>query len=294
MVSTITQYFIISIVIVLICIFVSKIYGTTIFDFLESIYILFFNRPFLPYFDPFPRRLPPDYLNILKANSFYFNNLPAGKQKIFLKRLAKFIYDKDFNAKNELLLTKEMLVIASESAVRLTFGLRKYKLEAFHQINFFKGEFYSDLAKSNVKGITNTNGSVSVSYKDLIYGIADNRDNINLGLHEFAHALMLDNSEDRDLYFDANRDLLDDYFANKNNLQIIKDRNLLRGYAFRNKLEFFSVAVEIFFETPDIMSESIPELYRMLCKMLNQDPLKFYPSESSGERRFERTENSSV
>jgi len=33
-----------------------------------------------------------------------------------------------------------------------------------------------------------------------------------------------------------------------------------------------SVAVENFFERPTILRESMPELYAILCKLLNQDP----------------------
>jgi hypothetical protein len=49
--------------------------------------------------------------------------------------------------------------------------------------------------------------------------------------------------------------------------------SILRDYAFVNKEEFFSVCVEYFFEVPEMLKQDKPELFAMLCRMLNQNPL---------------------
>jgi MtfA peptidase len=39
-----------------------------------------------------------------------------------------------------------------------------------------------------------------------------------------------------------------------------------------NQHEFFSVAVENFFERPQALKSAMPELYTIVSKLLNQDP----------------------
>jgi len=66
-------------------------------------------------------------------------------------------------------------------------------------------------------------------------------------------------------------------------LERLKDRKLqrkivksgyLRQYGFRNKFEFLSILVEHFFETPEEFKETLPEIYRMVKRMFNLDPIK--------------------
>lgn len=48
--------------------------------------------------------------------------------------------------------------------------------------------------------------------------------------------------------------------------------DFLRKYAARNVKEFFSVCAENFFERPVLMKEKMPEIYKHMTLLLNQDP----------------------
>ena len=48
---------------------------------------------------------------------------------------------------------------------------------------------------------------------------------------------------------------------------------VFRTYGGTNIREFFSVAVEHFFEDPQHFSQTLPELYLEMCRLLNQDPV---------------------
>lgn len=61
----------------------------------------------------------------------------------------------------------------------------------------------------------------------------------------------------------------------------VREHHFFRTYAFHNKMEFFAVAVEHFFETPACFKNDIPELYKIMCQMLNQDPTVIYPAEKN-------------
>jgi Mlc titration factor MtfA (ptsG expression regulator) len=52
------------------------------------------------------------------------------------------------------------------------------------------------------------------------------------------------------------------------------ESQLLRNYALTNPTEFFSVAVEVFFENPKAMSDEAPLLYESLQQLLEQNPLR--------------------
>jgi MtfA peptidase len=262
---------------VIIFIFLWSISSST-FGFIESIYIMIFDKPFMPHCELLYRPLDPKLEQILKLYSRYYRSLPEKKQSVFETRMVRFINNKEFLAKGDLKLTDEMVVLAAESAIKLTFGLRNYKFSEFEQIYFFKSAFYSDFSKTTNVGETNPRGVIVFSWKDLVSGDTNESDNINVGLHEFAHAYMLDNKTNEDQYFNVQCARFDDLYADKNKMESIRSQQVFIDYAFRNKMEFFAVAVEHFFETPDAMKKDIPELYGILCKMLNQDPALVYSS----------------
>ena len=54
--------------------------------------------------------------------------------------------------------------------------------------------------------------------------------------------------------------------------EINNDESDIRNYGGTNKVEFFTVASEYFFERPDLMRRKHPDLYEMLVKCFRQEP----------------------
>ena len=52
-------------------------------------------------------------------------------------------------------------------------------------------------------------------------------------------------------------------------------RNILGEYAGTNYHEFWAVAVEVFFENPVRFKHELPDLYKAMATVLNQDPLQY-------------------
>jgi Mlc titration factor MtfA (ptsG expression regulator) len=258
--------------------------SSSTFGFIESLYIMIFDKPFMPHCELFYRSLEPEQEQILNHYSKYYRSLPIKKQKVFMTRMVRFIKDKEFIAQGDLKLTDEMTILAADSAVKLTFGLRNCKFDKFEKIFFFKGTFFSDYSKSVNMGETNPRGVIVFSWKDLMAGDMDETDNINVGLHEFAHAYMIDNKANEEQYFEVQCERFDIFYNESKTMDLIKAHHIFNNYAFRNKMEFFAVAVEHFFETPEKMKEEIPELYKILCKMLNQDTCEIYNSNAANRR----------
>jgi hypothetical protein len=244
---------------------------------------------FNPHTKLFKNRLSLDQVNILTRYSRYYRHLPERLKAYYEDRMLSFIGDKEFITKGDLALTEDKQLLVADSAVKLTFGLRMYRFEQFEKIIFFKGEFYSDFSHSLNKGETNPAGAIVFSWKDLEESDLKEADGINLGLHEFAHALMVQNLGPQgydDEYFLDKIVGFEDFYNNYEMLADVREHHLFREYAFKNKMEFFAICCEQFFEVPDKMKAGLPRLYELLCSMLNQDPLTILSPEI-GNRRTE-------
>ena len=118
-----------------------------------------------------------------------------------------------------------------------------------------------------------------LSWKSFAQGYMDTTDASNLGLHEMAHALRLENGILNGEQHFLEGSVLKEWriVAEKEMKKINKGGDsLFRKYAGVDRHEFFSVAVENFFEKPLEFSQTLPEVYQLMGKLLNQDPLKLH------------------
>lgn len=116
-------------------------------------------------------------------------------------------------------------------------------------------------------------GFICFSWKAFQEGNAIPNDKVNLGLHEFAHALRFNGvrGDETDYFFE-------NYFARWlacaysefKKLQRNPTGSIFRKYGGVNINEFFSVAVETFFEAPMEFKAYFPELYVHTSILLNQ------------------------
>ena len=235
------------------------------------------GRDVFNHFELFPKQLPPSQEKILLKYFTYYKKLSDKKKLIFCSRVVRFIASKEFETRKELKLTEEMQVMISASAVQLSFGLRNYIFPHFKRIIIYPEEFYSTATKNYNRGEVNTRGVIVLSWKYFVKGYAVEDDRINLGLHEMAHALFIQNllvKSDIDMTFEK---YFDEFRAKgtKAFWDIRKGKNTyIRKYAGTNLGEFFSVCVEYFFEVPKELKAKHPKLFRYLTKLLNQDPTK--------------------
>ncbi len=215
----------------------------------------------------------PDVASLLTHYSYYKELSPEGKEK-FITRLINFLSDKKFVGMNGLNVTDEMRVWISATAIQITFGLDIYHLPHFHTIRVYPEIFYSKLLDAELKGGTSPGGIIMLSWEDFQKGHASTDDKINLGLHEMAHALLLDMLHGTR----SNRQLeaeIGEWEA-AGNVEMEKLRkktpHFLRSYGGVNEHEFFAVSVEHFFEAPSEFKMRLPFIFKRLCRLLNQDP----------------------
>jgi len=215
---------------------------------------------------------------ILQLHFAYFRGLGSNDQQKFIKRVAQFIGMKTFIPRMFKVVTSEMKVLISAAAVQLTFGLPEICLQHFRRIIIYPDAYYSTVTKKMHKGEVNPGAqAIVLSWKSFLSGYANPDDSYNLGLHEMAHALELENLIENKEYAFFPEEVWADFRQEAQQISAhIKSghHDFFRTYASTNEKEFFAVAVENFFERAAAFQQRFPQLYSILVLLLNQDPLK--------------------
>jgi len=210
----------------------------------------------------------------------FYQKLPPKSKAIFERRVATFISTKKFVPRNLNKVTMEMKVLIAASAVQITFGFSKVNLSFFTNILVYPDAYYSTINQQYHKGEVNPRlKAIVLSWRYFVEGYIE-EDGRNLGLHEMAHALRLENSiRNHEYNFMDDETLKEWKIIAENTIEEIRQgkETLFREYGASNLHEFFAVAVENFFERPKEFNTMHPKTYQTLCKLLNQNPLLLEP-----------------
>ena len=224
------------------------------------------------------RKLEPKLKYVLQNANPFYANLNQVDKLLFEKRVRKFMDMKTFIARGNIKkVTPEMKTIIAGAAIQITYGFPTVYFKHFYRIYIYPTHYRSTTSGKYHKGEVNTRGAIVLSWKNLVEGFKDYNDGINLGLHEMAHALQLENlMEYKEFDFIDSKALQDFYEIAKLEIARIKKGgiSIFRKYSITNLQEFFSVAVEIFFERPEEYQITNPLLFDLLKKILKIDPLK--------------------
>lgn len=214
------------------------------------------------------------YSLIISSVFSYYNELPDDLKLRFIQRVHHFRLNKKFHYVG-LENSEEAAILVSASAIQVTFGLKNYMMSYFKDIYILADAYHMDNEDELYIGHVAPDG-IYLSFKHFLYGYSNKNDNINVAVHEMAHALLYNNffaQYGTDSHFRLNYEkfssstgpILADVIANR--------RSYLRSYAFSNLHEFWAVSAEAFFENPAALKLHMPELYEALCRVLNQDPI---------------------
>lgn len=221
--------------------------------------------------------VPQVYRDILqKYFTYYQHLLPADKAR-FERKVVNFIWGKRFIPRGVSEVTIEARVLIAAAAVQLTFGLKDMRLTHFTRILVYPNDYYSSITKRYHRGEVNPRfGVIVLSWQSFIDGYITPGDSVNVGLHEMAHALRLENifrSEDYPPFFDDTLlKQFDDFGRDFCRQTVTNPARFFRPYACTNIEEFFAVAVENFFERSAQFKGEFPEIYSIMSRLLNQDP----------------------
>lgn len=241
---------------------------------LELAYVLRHRRPFFVHYPFLREQLAAHDKTVLVDQFSFFNKLSLRHQAYFEHRVAVFINEKLFIGRGNLVVTDEMKVLVSATAVMLTFGFRNYSIDSIVRIFIYPDVFYSDQNEAYHKGEFNPKlKSLVLSWRHFVDGFKFGDDNVNLGIHEFAHAIHLNSLKKRDLsatiFSDSFQGLITLLAENQTLRQELLASQYFRDYAYTNSYEFVAVIIETFIETPQDFKQQFPEIYNKVRQMLN-------------------------
>ena len=220
------------------------------------------------------KKLQESHRLLLQENFTFYKRLSDLKKSQFDHRVFKFL-DKYQFIGNDIEVKEEMKTLLAGYYVMLTFGMRKYLVDNFNKIIIYPQSYYSSYTEGYHKGEYNgALKAVVFSWEDFLNGHQDDKDNVNLALHEFTHVLhwnaLKSNEMSAIVFYDEFREMFE-IFKNENLMEVIKSKGYFRNYAYENQFEFLSVLLEHFFETPHIFKSEFPDLFEQTRKMINFD-----------------------
>jgi len=245
------------------------------------------------------RPFPSEWFDILAKNVPLYARLPTHDQEELQRHIQVFLAEKQFEGCGDQQITEEIRVtIAAQACVLLLHretdyyprvsSILVYPTTYVAPVVDYSSPWIVTEGKEERAGEAWLHGAVVLSWEDVLFGAADIGDGTNLTLHEFAHQLdMEDNVADgapvlsrRSMYVAWARTLGAEY----EQLQSDTDHDavtVMDKYGATNPAEFFAVATECFFERPERLHESHPELYRQLKEFYQQDPIQFLTDRQS-------------
>jgi Mlc titration factor MtfA (ptsG expression regulator) len=224
------------------------------------------------------RNLENRYRPFLSKYFTFYNALDQKGKILFERRVQKFIDMKQFIPRGGIKeVTAEMKAMIAGSAIQITFGYPAVYFRHFWRILIYPDNYYSSITRMYHKGEVNMRGLIVLSWKSFSEGFMDPYDGRNLGFHEMAHALRLINIVENEEYDFYDRNIMKEFESEAQNetvkiLNSPEGSSLFRNYCLTNADEFFSVAVECFFERPLDFRSYNPKLYALLTRILKSDP----------------------
>jgi MtfA peptidase len=211
----------------------------------------------------------PIFHRFLNHKYAYYTALPWSHKIKFLKL-----------ARDRIKITRAMKAIISCAAAQLLLFLpgKTKGLTYFKRIIIYPDYYNSRITHRRHKGEVNPAlQTIVFSWRGIAEGLKQDDDGINLLLHEFAHALWLEHKAVEYEVLDTELVEAIEWYADNEMANLQADEShFFRKYAFDNMEEFFAVAVENFFERPQPFQEAQPQLYSILAKLFQQDPITLY------------------
>jgi MtfA peptidase len=201
-----------------------------------------------------------------------------------------FLATKSVTAAGDHTLDDAMRVSIAVQACILVLELGIEYYDGWEEVIVYPDEFFPEQTWTDAAGVVHTErvgrlgeawlrGPVVLSWADVAR--AGDQDAVNVVIHEFAHKLdMLNGSANGfpPLHRGMNRQAwaaaFEDAFHHHGVRVRRRENTEIDPYAAESPAEFFSVASEVFFETPDVLAAVYPAVYEQMRLFYRQDPLR--------------------
>lgn len=220
---------------------------------------------------------PDEWVDILDEHLPFVADLEGAELDRFLDHTQVFALQKHWIAAGGLdEVSTLMKVVISGCAARLVRNLPLDAYDRLTEIVVYPRSFALEDDAREILGLAHPWGTVVLAWDAVRCGIATTTDGHDTAVHEFAHALDVEDGvydgtpllESGAHYRDWVQ-VLGDHFAR---LKEDPHGHVLRPYGATNEAEFFAVATEAFFEKSKTLRRKAPDLYEQLSRFYELDP----------------------
>lgn len=244
----------------------------------EIIYQRKFKKPLLVFSHIQSKKISENESLILHQNNHFYQKLKPKYKRYFEHRVATFIESTEFSTR-DISLNSEIKLSIAAVYIQLTFGMKNYLNPLIQQIIIYPDIYLSTHTNEFHKGEFNPKlKTIVFSWSDFMRGMDIKNDNLNLGLHEFTHALHFQTLKSDKSAHVLFRESLQNLFSSFSNVDLrneVLSSGFLRDYAFENQYEFVAVLLEHFFESPEELKQKFPSIYKKVKEMLNYNEAIF-------------------
>jgi len=225
--------------------------------------------------------LPGNYRELLNENVYYYNQLTDADKQLFENRVKDLLsYVKIHGVHTEITDLDKLLVASSAVIPAFGFDWHYYNLtDVLLYADHFNSDEFSVTGKDrNIMGMVGTGAMqrmMILSLPALRQGFENEISRNNTGIHEFVHLL---DKADGDTDGIPEELLHKQYtipwinYMSEEIEEMKKGNSDINIYGITNKAEFFAVASEYFFGSPDRFQKNHPELFDMMTKIFRQQP----------------------
>lgn len=243
---------------------------------------------------------PREWTEILRQRMWQYPHLPRDHRERVENVTTVMFHERHWTGGNGFVITDEMRVVIAANAALMTLGLDEpYYFDRLTDIIIYPRPFFAtadqashwsadpvfgSAVDSPRLGEAWHRGPVLLAWSSILHPERSNHTNVIL--HEFAHHLdgldgdmsgsppMSDAGQLRDWFR-----VTEDHF-----LQLVgqvrrDEATLLDHYGASDRVEFFAVATECFFERPHDMKARHPRLFEVLATYFRHDPTTWMPHE---------------
>ena len=213
------------------------------------------------------------------AAILFYQKLSITEKEIFLNEANIFLQKVIITAVNTNITDADKILVAA-SAVIPMFAFKGWEYPHLDEVLLYNDHFNMGFETEgkedrNIMGLVGTGvykDKMLLSKPALVEGFTNKTDKKNTAIHEFTHLV---DGADGDI--DGVPEILMDKqyvlpWMNliHNEMEKLKDkRSDINPYGYTNKSEFFAVAAEYFFESPDLFKTKHPEMYKAMQDIFN-------------------------
>jgi MtfA peptidase len=222
---------------------------------------------------------PASWEQVLQSHVAFFRSLSAHEKERF-RQLVKVFLDEVRITGIQTEVDDTIRVLVAASAAIPIFGFHDWEYHRLGEVLVYPGSFgeeyqttgHADENILGMVGLKHLRGVMILSKPSLLAGFDVPSTGDNVGIHEFAHLVELEEAEHGlppEVPWRAVQHWVQ-YVARELS-HPSKNHSYIRSYAYANEHEFFAVLAEYFFKSPDLLEARDPQLYKMLHEMFHQD-----------------------